>query len=129
MPKRRCLYGRLVTEATARQLRVEMPDGLVIERLPLGLAHGRWRLSFVASGIDFSEGHPPRLVAFHQEFKDRVAVDGVGGTLENQGSSGGGGDDEQAFSMIFRQNGVSGLRITYLHEDRVFAREVVDLIP
>ena len=40
----------LVTRSLDGQFRVVMPDGVVIERLPVGLARGRWRFAFVFHG-------------------------------------------------------------------------------
>ena len=117
---------RVVT-IRAGQFRVEMPDGLVIERLPVGLAHGEWRVAFVVSGADFLSGEPPRAVGFREEFRERVALDGVGAPLVSRGGGGGGSDDEQEVRFNYLDNGLTGVRITYIHEGDVLSSEVVDL--
>jgi hypothetical protein len=35
------------------EFRVVMPDGLIVEGLPIGTARGHWRIAFVCSGVDF----------------------------------------------------------------------------
>jgi hypothetical protein len=116
-----------VTRARPNQFRVEMPHGLVIERLPVGLARGVWRVAFVASGADFLAGEPPRAIGFHQEFRERVRLDGVGAPLVGRGSGGGGRDDEQELRFNYLDNGLTALRVTYTYEGTVVASEVVDL--
>jgi hypothetical protein len=69
------------------QFRVAMPGGLVIERLPVGLANRCWRLSFVCSGVDFLQGDPPRAVSFSEEFRRLVSVAAVDGDLVYLGGS------------------------------------------
>lgn len=117
---------RVVT-TRAGQFRVEMPDGLVIERLPVGLVHGEWRVAFVVSGADFLSGEPPRAVGFREEFRERVALDGVGAPLVSRGGGGGGSDDEQEVRFNYLDNGLTGVRITYTFEGDVLSSEVVDL--
>ena len=111
-----------------------MPDGLVIERLPVGLAHGLWRVVFIASGADFvdeppladfPDSEPPRVLGFPS---DRVTLDGVGAPLESgPGSVTEGSGDEQEERLTYLDNGLTGLRITYTYEGTVLASEVVDL--
>ena len=110
------------------QFHVEMPDGLVIERLPVGHAHGHWRVWFVAHGVSFATGKPPRAVRFLQEFYDRVTIEGIGGDLNYRGGGSGGGDGEQEVHMNYLDDGLTGFRITYRHDGEVVASEVIDLV-
>lgn len=111
----------------AGQFRVVLPDGLVIERLPVGVAHGHWRLAFVCSGVDFLRGDPPRAFQFPDEFRSRVSVAAVTGDLQHRGGGVAGGDDEQEVRMRFTADGVDAIEITYRHEGKPVAGEVVDL--
>lgn len=111
-----------------RQFRVNMPDGLVIERLPVGLAHGQWRVSFVASGVNFFEGGRPHAVGFHHEFHDRVVLEGIGSPLDVRGGGGAGGDDEQEVLVHYLDNGVTGMKITYRYNGEVVTTEVIHLV-
>ena len=70
-----------------------MPDGLVIERLPVGLARGIWRVIFVAWGGGSSlRGPSARPDA---DIRERVTVSGVGADLQACGSLAGASDSEQ----------------------------------
>jgi hypothetical protein len=109
------------------QFHLEMPDGLVVGRLPVGLANGEWRVPFVASGVDFLVGEPPRAVGFSEEFRQRATIEGIGAPLVSRGSGGRGSDREQEMTMRYSQNGLTGLRVTYAFEGRVLATEDVDL--
>ena len=83
-----------------------LPDGLIIERLPVGRANGGWHVSFVCSGVDFLQGVPPRAVHFPSEFRSRVSIAAVTGDLRHLGGGAGGGEDEQEVRMRFADNGV-----------------------
>jgi hypothetical protein len=98
----------------AEQRRIVLPDGLIIERLPVGRANERWHLSFVCSGVDFLQGDPPRAVRFPDEFRSRVSVAAVAGDLQYLGGGAGGSDDEQEVRMYFADNGVTAIEVTYL---------------
>jgi hypothetical protein len=87
------------------EFRVVMPDGLVIERLPIGSANGHWRIPFVCSGVDFARGNPPRSTEFADEFRGRVSMEAVSGDLDYRGGGTGGGGDEQEVRMHFADNG------------------------
>ena len=67
-----------------------MPDGLVIERLPVGIARGIWRVIFVAWGGGSSlRGPSARPDA---DIRERVTVSGVGADLQACGSLAGASD-------------------------------------
>jgi hypothetical protein len=121
------LYRSTVSQLRREQFRVDLPHGLVIERLPVGLAHGHWHLSFVASGVDFRQGDPPRAVGFRDEFRDMVAVQGVGAALDYRGGRASGGDDEQEVSMRYLDNGLTALEVAYLLNGDIVAQETIDL--
>lgn len=104
-----------------------MPDGLVIERLPVGLANREWHLSFVCSGVDFFAGSPRRADRFHQDFRDRVTVTGVGADLEWAHGGSDGGDTYMEFQESYAQNGVTAIAVSYLHDGGVVADEVLAL--
>ena len=116
-----------MTTPRAEQFRVVLPDGLIIERLPVGRANGRWHVSFVCSGVDFLQGDPPRAVRFPDEFRSKVLVAAVTGHLQYLGGGAGGGDDEQEVRMRFADNGVTAVEVTYLDAGTRFAAEVIDL--
>ncbi len=109
------------------QLAVALPDGLIIDRLPVGRANGHWHLSFVCSGVDFNQGHPPRAMQFHEEFRSRVSVAALAGDLVSLGGGGRGDEDEQDMHMRFADNGVTALEIIYTYEGALVASEVIDL--
>lgn len=109
------------------EFRLDLPDGLVIERLPVGLANGQWHLAFVCSGVDFLAGDPARAVHFAHEFRSRVMISAVDGTLDYQGGGSSGGEAEQEVRMRYARSGPTSLEITYLHDGAAVAREVIDL--
>jgi hypothetical protein len=110
------------------QHRVEMPDGLVVDRLPLGFANGLWRLSFVVSGMDLPvhRRHAVRA-AFIRGLYDRIRVEGSNGTIDQVGSGTSGGEHEHQLSMDLRAVGATGLRVSYLQDERVVDTEVLPL--
>lgn len=62
-----------------------------------------------------------------QEFHDRVRVEGIGSELNHRSGGSGGGDGEQEVHMSYLDDGVTGLRVTYLCDGEVVASEVIDL--
>lgn len=71
--------------ATPRgQFRIQLPDGPIIERLPVGLANGSWRLSFVISGAPsiWDEVDRAKDVSAFDVFHRRIAVEGLGRVSE-----------------------------------------------
>jgi hypothetical protein len=116
-----------VTTPRTEQFRVVMPDGLIIERLPVGYAHGHWRISFVCSGVDFGQGDPPRATRFTDEFRARVSIEAVSGDLDYRGGGTSGGGDEQEVHLRFADNGIEVIEITYHPDGATVAREVIEL--
>ena len=120
----------LVARSLDGQFRVVMPDGVVIERLPLGLARGRWRFAFVFHGYrlpPFPDGGEryERL----REMNDRIALEGVDGDLAERDRDWGGGDDTQhRFRAQCLDNGLSEARVTYSHRGETIATEIVPLV-
>ena len=110
------------------EFRVHLSNGLVIDRLPVGLANGQWHLAFVCSGVNFVQGSPPRHVRFAQEFRDTVTIAAVAGSLDYQGGGVSGGWDEQEVRMRYVQNDLTGLVVTYLDGGNTAATEVIDLM-
>jgi hypothetical protein len=105
-----------------------MPDGLVVDRLPLGYANERWRLTFVCSGVDFRRGHPSRAILFSEEFAERVSITAVtGGDFVYAGGGGHGSGSEQDRHLRFSAEGAETIRVSYLCEGQVVASEVLDL--
>jgi len=109
------------------QFRVVMPDGLIVERLPIGTAHRHWRISFVCSGVDFGQGDPPRATLFSDEFRGRVSIEAVSGDLDYRGGGIGGGEDEQEVRMNFADNDTKVIEITYHQDGVAVAHEVIEL--
>jgi hypothetical protein len=116
----------LVTESLDRQFRVVMPDGVVIERLPVGLARGRWRFAFVVHGYRSA----PHLDGMRtvRELNDRVTLKGVDGVLEQRDSDSSGGDGQHGFRVQCLDGGVSEARLTYSHRGETIASEFVPLV-
>ena len=112
------------------QFRIQLPDGLIIERLPVGLANGSWRLRFVTSGarsigaeVDHANG-----VSMTDVFRRRIAVEGLGGVWE-LGRAGCRGDaEEQEYGLQVVGERVTGLKVTYSHEGETVGNEVIDLV-
>lgn len=117
-----------MTNAPDRHFRVDMSDGLVIERLPLGFANGKVRLRFIASGPNFSLGDPPRAIDFMAEFRDRVSIEGVGTSLSYCSGSCVGGEDEQEVGFAYLANGAKSIRLQYVHDGSAVATEVLDVL-
>lgn len=109
------------------QHRVQMPDGLVLKRLPLGYAHGLWRLSFVAHGFDLPVHDRAAWSAFCRDLHHLVRVEGTDGEVEVPGAGSGGDDSEHRLSMDVRADGVTGLRVSYVHDEQVVDTEVLAL--
>jgi hypothetical protein len=104
-----------------------MPDGLVVERLPAGLANGMWRLAFVITGPFQPTDRPPEGVSWFQTFYDRVQIDGIGAELNSPSGGSSGGSGEYEYNFIYEDNGLTALRITYLHDGAGVTSEVLDL--
>ena len=117
--------------APHEQFRIDMPDGLIIERLPMGFANGQWRLSFVAWGAqsiwdEWSDTkHRPRG---SDAFRDRIAVEGIGGELDVRGGGSGGSAEEQEYAISFRSDDrTTGIKVTYRHEGIPVSDEEIGL--
>jgi hypothetical protein len=112
------------------QFRIQLPDGLIIDRLPVGLANGSWRLSFVISGarsiwdeVDHANG-----ASMRDAFTRRIAVEGIGGAWE-LGRAGSNGDAiETEYRLQVGGEGVTALKVTYRHQGATVADEIIDLL-
>jgi len=109
-----------------------MPDGLAVERLPIGLANGQWRIAFVLTGADFLAERldfADRHVHWSpfRAFDERVRIEALGADLEQTQGGGGGGSDEYEYSFAYQDNGLTGFRISYLHEGETVASEVLEV--
>jgi hypothetical protein len=113
------------------QFRIDMPDGLVIERLPMGYANGRWRLIFVTWGarsIWEVWADPQHRLQGADAFRERIAVEGLGGDLDIRGAGSGGGADEQEYRISFRSDDrTTGIKISYRHDGELVGDEDVEL--
>ena len=104
-----------------------MPDGLVIERLPVGIARGIWRVIFVAWGGGSSlRGPSARPDA---DIRERVTVSGVGADLQACGSLAGASDSEQEVVLRYSDNGLTALRMAYTFKGETVAHELIALAP
>ena len=103
------------------------PDGLVIDRLPVGYANERWHVSFVCSGVDFAASVPSRASTFPEEFGSRVSIVAVDGTLEYAGGGGHGGRYEQDRHLRFQADGVHSVEVVYSFDGEQVAKEKVAL--
>lgn len=115
-----------MTRSLDGQFRVVMPDGVVIERLPIGLARGRWRFAFVFHGYRL----PPVLDGGRamREMNDRIALEGVDGELAVRDLGSGGGDTQHVFRVYCLDNDLSEARLTYSHRGETIATEIVPLV-
>jgi hypothetical protein len=120
-----------MTSAPQGQYRIDMPDGLVIERLPLGYANGQWRLAFVTSGaatIWRLWTDPQHRSTGSEAFRDRINVEGLGGALDLRGAGSGGSAEEQEYAMSFRcDEDTTGIKVTYRHDGEVVGDEDIAL--
>ena len=121
---------RIMAKAPRGQFRIQMPDGLIIERLPVGLANGSWRLSFVIWGapsfwdeVDHANG-----VSMTDVLRRRIAVEGLGGVWELGGAGCRGDAREQEYRLQVVGEDVTGLKVTYSHKGEAVASEVIDLV-
>lgn len=112
------------------QSRIQLPDGLIIERLPVGLANGSWRLSFVISGAPsiWDEVDHANDVSMFDVFNRRIAVEGLGGVWELGGRSSDGDGSEAEYRLEVVGEGVTGLKVTYSHKGETVGNEVIDLV-
>jgi hypothetical protein len=117
-----------VTSSTG-QFQAVFPDGLVIDRLPMGYANERWHISFVCSGVDFAANVPSRASTFPEEFRSRVSIVPVDGALEYAGGGGHGSRFEQDRHLRFRADGVHSVEVVYSFEGEQVAIETVVLQP
>lgn len=128
-----CQYRADMSRTPSGQFRVVMPDGLIIERLPVGLANRRWRLAFVASGVDLFTGpfrpmdRPAEGVSSFQAFYDRVKIEGVGAELNSPHGGAGCDGTEYEYAVAYDDNGLTAFHVTYLHEGSAVASEVLDI--
>src|SRR4051794_27157255 len=117
------------------EFRVDMPDGLIIERLPIGKANDAWYLPFVCSGVDFLSRPTP---GFLTEFRTRVWISDAewpGWGLESEAGGSSGGDDLQFVWWRYSRQGQGGPRwprgpltaldVTYVHDGATVAREII----
>lgn len=109
------------------QRTVELADRLVIERLPVGYAHGMWRVRLVLSGPEAVRDRDDGSMSLLREVEEILAVEGVGGPLQHRDSSLYGGHDEVDLMWSFVGDDITGMRFTYRHDGNVVATEVVDL--
>ena len=118
------------------EFRVDMPDGLVIERLPIGLANDQWCLAFVCSGIDFSTRRPPMF--FELCMIVRISdAERPGWGFESEGGGSNGWDDKQFVWWRYSRKGQGGpewppgpltaLEINYVQDGTTLACEIIDL--
>jgi hypothetical protein len=121
------MYRSTVSQSRREQFRVDLPHGLVIERLPVGslMVTGTCPSSPLVSTS--GRGDPPRAVGFRDEFREMVAVQGVGAVLDYRGGRASGGDDEQEVSMRYLDNGLTALEVAYLLNGDIVAQETIDL--
>lgn len=121
---------RIMAKTPRGQFRIQLPDGLIIERLPVGLANGSWRLSFVISGAPsiWDEVDHANDVSMFDVFHRRIAVEGLGGVWELGGKSSDGNGREAEYRLEVVGEGVTGLKVTYSHKGETVGSEVIDLV-
>ena len=106
---------------------VEIADRLVVERLPVAYANGMWRVRFVLSGPDAVRDRDDGSMSIVREVEKIVAVEGVGGTLQQRDTSLSGGHDEVDVMWTYVGDDITAMRFTYRYDGDVVATEVVDL--
>ena len=105
---------------------VRLTDGSLVERLPVGHAHGRWRLQWVRSDVPSAEAElvDGRIHNMpHQRF---VRLRSTVGPLDLLDASGVLGGAVQPFSVRLPDT-LSHLEVDYVVEDEVVATEIVPL--
>jgi len=116
-----------MTRAPRDQFTVDLPNGLVIERLPVGFAHGQWRVRFVLSGTEAVRDRAEGFMGLAHDVEEFVTVEGIGAPLLHRDSAMSGGSDERDLMWTFVGKGLTGMRFTYQFDGDVFATEVIDL--
>jgi hypothetical protein len=111
------------------QTAVELPDGILVDRLPVGHANGAWHVNFVWSGhdpsFDADEAWVP-FCGFGSTAERLLDVSGVDGTLEQVGGGGNGGHEHEQW-LEYRDNGIGALRVSYGEPSAPTATETIDL--
>lgn len=109
------------------QFAVALPDGLRIERLPVGVAAGHVWLHFVLTGIRFLAGEPDHRGRYPWDMGQHLAFEGPAGRLSAASSGGSGADDVQTLEYAFPAAGLSWIRIAYLDGEVSVAVETLPL--
>lgn len=110
------------------QFRVELPDGYVVERLPLARAHDGWHLSFIGWHPDPGSQRPPRGVSRHRDPLDAaLSVSGIGGRLGGVRGGGHGNDREQHRHLRVDAGTATAVLVVYSHDGVEVAREELPL--
>jgi hypothetical protein len=114
-----------VTTDARSQFEVVLANGCRIDRLPLGLAAGRWWFMVVFSGTtpDWFSGDPSAW-SIADAIASVVRLEGPYGAFTALSGAGGKGDLVHAY---FEVQPIPWLRLTYLDEGQPTAIETLDL--
>jgi hypothetical protein len=101
-------------------------NGVVVERLPLGFAAGRWWASFVFAVPGWEGREPPvDWVAMGRS----AWIQDPDGLLDCVGGSGGGSEREYAHTWELVDHGASRARVSYLEDGEEVGSELLTLDP
>lgn len=122
------MSGSGSTVQTVRSFRSQhrhtLSSGVVVERLPLGFAAGRWWASFVGA-VPGSDGRAspidPRIVMSSTHVHD------LDGLLDPVGGGGGGNEREFAHTWELVDHGASRARVSYIDDGVEVASELLTL--
>ena len=107
------------------QHRHVLTNGVVVERLPLGFAAGRWWATFVYAAPDPNGGQPVDL----RHIGRSVWVSDPDGLLEFASGAGGGGEREHEYVSELVDQGASQARVSYLEGGEEVGSELLALDP
>ena len=107
------------------QHRDTLPNGVVVERLPLGYAAGRWWASFVYTLPEDVRVSPAvwRLIGHSASVHD------PDGLLDGVGGGGGGHEHEHEHTWELVDHGASQARVTYVVDRQEVGSELLTLDP
>lgn len=106
------LYPALMNDVPPGQFQTELSDGLRVDRLPVGVARGLWRVRFIVTILPTASDQPRLFPDVAEQFSTDVAVVPLGGRPVGCQGASGGGDELEVYYEIPKGT-CSGVRVTY----------------
>lgn len=119
------------------QFHVDFPDGLSLDRLPVGFARGTLYITYVVTGRDWMSLASEDPFWLSHELTARLSHEGVGAEVRFAGGGVDGDATEQRHTFRFRgpdqtpldPERLEALVVRYSHERRLLTQEVIALPP